>query len=191
MPIKPLLLAGQGPKPLANRAPSFLSAGSRISLLLRALLHDDQLSQLGKNASIDHYDDFEVVGSERGVEPPTVFCGPCRDVLKKAAERGFSSPRDRRPPYDTSPIPHHKDLLEFYACCHSPSGSCHLCQILWHAYQTEMLYLRETGVRVQTEWRGRGLEIFIDAPETSGLPSVRSIRLNIFPALQVEAKLSG
>lgn len=149
MPIEPLLLAGQGQKPLTDAAPSTPSAGSRTSLLLRALLHDCQLSQLEKNPSIDHYDDFEVVGSELGVDPPTVFCGACRDLLKITLELGSDSPFDllqtQFGSYDFSPIPHHKDLFEFLDCCNSPRGSCHLCHILLFSCRRKISIRRATG----------------------------------------------
>lgn len=155
MPVEPLLLEGQSLKPLSETATSFPSAGSRTSLLLRVLLHDCQLSQLEQNASIDHYDDFEVVGSELGVDPPTVFCGACRHLLKITSELGSDSPFDllqrQFGSYDSSPIPHHKDFFEFLDCCHSPSGSCHLCQIMLFSCQRKISIRWATGQSQQLE----------------------------------------
>lgn len=143
MPTEPLLLCGTAigvgdPVPTSPPKPRH-----PISLGLQALLDWNHVLQVEQNPlAYERDDDFELVGAELRVDPPTVFCRPCRDLLRSPPEAGSGRYGEKELDW----VPFHTDLFDLIDCCHNPKGNCPLCKQFW----TSIKYVT-ASFRVQNE----------------------------------------
>lgn len=119
-----------------------------------ALLDEDQSRQLVQRVIpiVTYTGTFEVIGRDGGVDPPTELCSPCKELFRRPpppAERVSDVPRYLGWP-SRFWVPHHATLFQLIDCCFSRSGSCRLCQLLWHGIRREALYHRSNKMELQT-----------------------------------------
>lgn len=149
---------------LANIASSLTTrSASRIPTTLRALLHHEHIYDLEQNISSYQYDDgFEVVGNELGIDPPTMLCAHCRELMRNPPKlfdwrNNAGATRGASPPVEFW-VPFHSSFFQLVDCCHSRKGRCHLCQLFWHGFQREIIRRRENGERFSITWYNNDLE---------------------------------
>lgn len=122
-----------------------------------ALLDEDRSRQLVKRVIpiVTYTGGFEVVGRDGGIDPPTQLCSPCKELFRRPPPACTHRDLDHSGASMPSRFwtPHHATLFQLVDCCFSRSGSCHLCQLLWHATRREAMYRRSNAVEVQTSDR--------------------------------------
>lgn len=129
-----------------------------------ALLDEDRSRQLVQRAIpiVTYTGGFEVVGRDGGIDPPTQLCSPCKQLFARPPP--ICSPKDLEHAGASMPsrfwVPHHANLFQLIDCCFSHSGSCRVCQLLWHGIRQETLYYRSmTRAGQMTGFLGGGLKL--------------------------------
>lgn len=108
-----------------------------------ALLDEKRSRQLvqGVIPAVTYTGDFEVVGRDDRLDPPTQLCSPCKELIQRPPPiYQFTDMKDTPPAQFW--VPHHDTLFQLIDCCFSRSGSCRLCQLLWHGVCRENRRLR-------------------------------------------------
>lgn len=130
MTIEPLVLCGTARGVGDALLTSPPKPNPAISLSLHTLLDWNHILQAKQN-TLSYEDDnyFAIAGRELRVDPPTIFCRPCRDLFKSPPE--LRSRRRRYSGKEIDWVPFHGDMLDLINCCHNPRGNCPLCQQFW------------------------------------------------------------
>lgn len=139
----------------ADGRSSFESLGNVL-----ALLDEDRSQQLLQHVVpiVSYTGTFEVIGMHDGLDPPTELCSPCRELMRNPPTICPDSWRGPTPAKHW--VPYHDTLFQLIDCCFSRSGSCRLCQLLWHGIQRQLLYYRSKKVDVETsDCLGGGLKL--------------------------------
>lgn len=144
-----------------------------ISLGLQALLDWNHILRVKQNTlSYEDDDYFQSVGRELRFDPPTIFCRPCRDLLKSPPElRVMYGEKER------NWVSFHRDMFDLINCCHNPRGNCPLCQQFWKSIKHTT-----TGFRLVD----RDLRLY---PPEQGLKVCLEVsRSNVMEGMQVHKK---
>lgn len=87
------------------------------------------------------------------------FARPCRDLLRNLPK--WHQGRSQVPTEYCAP--HHTDFFEFLDCCHSPRGSCHLCQVLWRSFRGNLTKDRLAGGKPWVKCHKQELRVYLYA----------------------------
>lgn len=148
-------------------------AAAGVPAQLIALLDDTHLAQLVRTPSRLRYDpDFQLAGSDLGIDPPTVLCKPCRAFMRDPPIVKTNFDKLFRGSYEYLCLhnllapenwkAHHSSIFELMDCCSILDGGCHLCQLFWYEFKGILDKIRQDSARFSLKWPEHMLEVCIE-----------------------------
>lgn len=134
----------------------------RASMQLKAILDDRHLTQLEESPSHLYYEpDFQLAGEELGVDPPTILCEACRNLMRDPPKLFKADARNNSRCFPKAEywVPHHSTFFELIECCYSSQDKCHMCHLFWHAFQRTASFYRREEIQPKILWQKYGLEV--------------------------------